>query len=74
MVILKTKDYNELVKSLDSAEKGLKKTKQLLFDYKSEIDDLFREIEDVIVDKSIFSNDKVIEIKKLVNTYTEHID
>ena len=74
MVILKTKDYNELVKSLDSAEKGLKKTKQLLSDYKSEIDDLFREIEDVIVDKSLFSNDKVTEIKKLVNTYTEHID
>lgn len=74
MVILKTKEYKRLTTGLDQTEKNLKKVKKLLFEYKQEVDDLFREIEDIIVDKSLFSNDKVAEIKKLVNTYTEHID
>lgn len=74
MVILKTKEYKRLTTGLDQTEKNLKKVKKLLFEYKQEVDDLFREIEDIIVDKSLLSNDKVAEIKKLVNTYTEHID
>ena len=74
MVILKTKEHNRLVKNLNETEKKLREIKSLLYDYKDYVDELFREIEDVIVDKSLFSNDKVREIKKLVNTYTEHID
>lgn len=74
MVILKTKEHNRLVKNLNETEKKLREIKSLLYDYKDYVDELFREIEDVIVDKSLFSNDKVAEIKKLVNTYTEHID